>query len=63
MTDDQRRAVLKIEDVPQSRDVGRERGLRELGSCDVVAVGLEPLDDRAPAGAVGPCSVDEDDVR
>ena len=35
--------------------------LRKLGGCDVVAVGLEALYDRAPAGAVGPRAVDEDD--
>ncbi len=30
------------------------------GGGDVVAVGLQALDDAAPARAVGPCAVDED---
>ena len=60
---DHRRATLKAKHVAQSRDVVGERCLGKLGSGDVVAVGLEALDDRAPAGAVGPRAVDEDDVR
>jgi hypothetical protein len=39
---------------------GRER---ELGCGDVVAVGLQVLDDAAPAGAISPCAVDKHDVR
>src|ERR1700757_199952 len=30
---------------------------------DVVAVGLQALDDAAPARAFGPCAVDENDIR
>ena len=33
------------------------------GCRDVVAAGLQPLDDGAPAGAVGPRSVHKDDIR
>jgi hypothetical protein len=59
---DQRRAALKAEHVAQSRHVVRERGLGKLRGDDVVAVGLEALDDRAPAGPVSPRAVDENDI-
>ena len=60
---DDGRAVLAGQHLAQPGNVSVQRGLRELGRGDVVAVGLQALDDRAPAGAVGPCAVNEDDIR
>jgi hypothetical protein len=57
------RAVLAGEHSADLRDVIRKRGLRKLRGDDAVAVGLEALDYVAPARAVCPGSVDEDDVR
>jgi hypothetical protein len=51
---DEGRAVLAGQHLAQPGDVIRQRGQRELGCCDVVAVGLQALDDGAPTGAVGP---------
>jgi hypothetical protein len=56
-------AVLQVQHLAQPGNIVGQCGQRELGCADVVAVGLQALDDRAPAGAVGPCAVDEDDVR
>lgn len=58
-----RRASLAGEHVADLRDIIRERGLRKLRGGDVVAVGLQALDYGAPARAVCPRSMDEDDVR
>ena len=44
-------------------DIRIERAERELRGGDAVTVGLQSFDDGAPAGAVGPCAVYEDDVR
>src|SRR2546423_6452682 len=60
---DDGRAVLGGQHLAQPGDVIRQRGQRKLGCCDVVAVGLQALDDGAPTGAVGPRAVDKDDVR
>ena len=49
--------------VADPRDVIRKGGLRQLRDGHVVAVGLQALDYGAPAPAVCPRSVDEDDVR
>src|SRR6202023_3047776 len=56
-------AVLEVQHLAQPGDVIGQRGQRELGGGDPVAVGLQALDDAAPAGAVGPRAVDENDVR
>ena len=48
--------------MPQPLDIGAERCQWELGSGDFVIVGLQPLDDAAPAGAVSPRSVDKDNA-
>src|ERR1700722_17690305 len=56
-------AVLQVQHLAQPGNVIGERGQRELRRGDVVAVGLQALDDAAPAGALGPGAVDEDDVR
>jgi hypothetical protein len=61
--DENGRAALAREHVADPRDVIRKRGLRKLNRRDLVAVGLQALDDVAPAGPLGPRSVHEDDVR
>jgi hypothetical protein len=48
MAGEHARAVQAREYLPESRDVVGERGLRELRSRDVVALGLQPIDDGAP---------------
>jgi len=60
---DDGRAILAVQHLPQPGDVVGQGRLRELGCGDGEAGGLQALDDGAPAGAVGPCAVDEDDVR
>jgi hypothetical protein len=62
MASDKRRAVLAAQHLAEPRDVIGECGHRKLGSRDVVTTGLQPLDDRAPAGAIGPRAVDKNDV-
>jgi len=57
------RAVLAVQHLAQPGDVSAQRGLRELGCRDVVAIGLQALDDSAPTRAVGPRAVDQDDIR
>ena len=47
----------------QPGNVIGQRALRELRGDDVVAVGLQALDDGGPAGPVGPRAVDQNDVR
>jgi hypothetical protein len=60
---DNGRAVLARQHLAQPGNVSGQRGLRELGRGYLVPVGLQALDDRAPAGPVGPRAVDEDDIR
>ena len=55
------RAILEGQHLAEPGDIVRQRGHRELGSCDLVALGLELLDNGAPARAFGPCAVDKDD--
>jgi hypothetical protein len=57
------RAALTGEHAADLRDVIRKRGLWQLRGGDFVAVGLQALDHLAPARAVCPRSVDEDDIR
>ena len=57
------RAVLPGQHLAQPGNVSGQRGLRELGRGYLVTVGLQVLDDRAPDGAVGPRTVDENDIR
>ncbi len=54
--------VLELEHLAESRDVIRKRGERKLGRAHLEAFGLQAFDHAAPAGPVGPGSVDEDDV-
>ena len=63
MAGDDRRAVLAVQHLAEPGDVRRQRGLGELRGGDVVAVGLKALDDGAPARAVGPCAVHQNDIR
>ena len=56
-------AVLEVQDLAQPGHVIGQRGQRELRCRDMVAVGLQALDDAAPARALGPCAVDENDIR
>src|SRR5580658_1308777 len=63
MSGDDGGAVLEVQHLAQPGHVIGQRGQRELGGGDVVAVGLQALDDAAPAGAVSPCAMDKHDVR
>jgi hypothetical protein len=60
---DDRRTILASQYVPKPSDVVRQLRQRELWRCDAVPRGLQALDGRAPAGAVGPRAVNEDDIR
>src|SRR5207249_11881852 len=60
---DNTRPVLPADPPPQPSDVIRQFRQRELWSRHAVTGGLEALDGGAPAGAVRPRAVDEDDVR
>ena len=62
MAGDDRRAGLQAQDVTQTFDVVGDGAQSELRRGDVVAVGLQALDDGAPARAVGPGAVDEDEI-
>ena len=59
---DDRGAVLEVQHLAQPGDVVGQGGHRELRGGDVVTAGLQPLDDTAPAGAIGPRAVDQDNV-
>src|SRR4029077_13569898 len=63
VSDDDGRAVLESQDLPQTGDVVGQRAQRKLWCSDLEAVGLQALDDTAPAGPFGPCAMNEDDVR
>jgi hypothetical protein len=63
MADQEGRAVLAVQHLPQPDDVIRERGFRELECRDGEAAGLQALDDGAPARAVGPRAVHQDNIR
>jgi hypothetical protein len=56
-------AVLEVQHLAQPGHVVGQRGQRELGRGDMVTVGLQAFDDVAPARALGPCAVDENDIR
>jgi hypothetical protein len=43
-------------------DIIGQRRERKLGCRDVIAVGLQALDDRAPTGTVHPATVNKNDV-
>jgi len=60
---DNRRAGLPREDLSQPCDVVSERGLRELRRGDVVARGLQRLDDALHEDPFRPRPVDKHDVR
>ena len=53
----------QVQHLAQPGNVVGQRGQRELRCGDVVAVGLQALDDAAPARAIGPCAVDKHDIR
>ena len=55
--------VLAVEHLAQPRDVVGECRHRKLRRGDAEAVRLQAFDDCAPAGAIGPGAVDENDVR
>src|SRR5438445_6332020 len=55
--------VLEFEHLAQPGDVVGQRVQRKLGCPDLKAVGLQALDDGAPAGPVRPCAMNENDVR
>ena len=57
-----RRAILEVQHLAQPGDVIGYRGHRELRCRDVVATGLQALDDRAPARTISPRAVDENDI-
>jgi len=59
VADDDGRAVLASQHLAQPGDVSGKLGHRKLGCGDVVAVGLQALDDGAPTGAVRPGTMDE----
>src|SRR6266567_268900 len=63
MPDDDGRAVLERQHLAQARDIVGERRQRELRRADAVAGFLQALDDAAPARPVGPCAMDQNDVR
>ena len=58
VADDDGRAFLTAEHVAEARDVVGKRRLRELRCDDVEALGLQLLDNGAPARAIRPCPVD-----
>lgn len=63
MAGDDGRAVLTHQHPAQASNISIQRGLRELGSGHVEAIGLQALDDRAPTRPVGPRAVDKDDMK
>jgi hypothetical protein len=63
MADHDSRPILAGQYVPKPSDVVRQPCYRELRRCDAVPGGLQALNGRAPAGAVGLRAVDEDDIR
>jgi hypothetical protein len=56
--DNDSRTVLELQHLAKTGDVVRQRGQGELRCNDLKPVGLEPLDDGAPAGTVGPGTMD-----
>ncbi len=54
MAGDDGRSVLEFQHMTQPGDIIRQRRQGKLGCRDAVAVGLQALDDGAPAGAVRP---------
>src|ERR1700733_8696120 len=63
MANNNGRSDLAIQHLTQAGHIGRQRVLWELRRDDMVFLGLEPFDNTAPAGAVGPGTVDEYNVR
>ena len=57
MAGDDGRAALKCQHVAEPGDIIGDRGEGKLGCRGVVAVGLQSLDDRSPAGPVRPGTV------
>jgi hypothetical protein len=63
VSDDDRGPVLELEHLAQPRDVVGERVERELRRPHLETLSLQAFDDAAPAGPIGPRTVDEKDVR
>ncbi len=63
VSDDDGRTVLERQHLAQAGDIVCQRRHWKLRCDDPKSVGLEPLDDGAPAGPVSPCAVDQNDVR
>jgi hypothetical protein len=63
VSDDKRWTVLELEHLPQAGDVVGERAQWKLRRSDVEAVGLQALNNTAPAGPLGPRAMNQDDVR
>jgi hypothetical protein len=55
--DDKRWTVQELQHLPQAGDVVGERAQWELRCSDLEAVGLQALDDAAPAGPVDPSAM------
>ncbi|MCY1310535.1 hypothetical protein D9M70_607350 [compost metagenome] len=62
MSDEQGRTILQIEYAVRGGDIIRQRGDGLLDDRDGVAPLLENFRCLAPAGAVGQCAVNDDDV-
>jgi len=60
---DHGRAFLELEYLAKPGDVVCERVERELRCSHLEAIRLQALDDAAPDRTVGPCAMDENDVR
>ena len=56
-TDDERRAILEGEHLAQPGDVVGQRAQRKLRRSDLETVGLQTLNDTAPAGPLCPCAM------
>ena len=63
MAGNDRRAILQGQDVPEPGDFIGQRGQRKLRCADVVPVHLQALDDAVPTRPVGPCPMNQNDVR
>ena len=62
VADEDRRAVLLVEDVVGGLDVAVERERLVLHDADVEAVRLQQVVDALPAGAIDEATVDENHV-
>jgi hypothetical protein len=63
MAGDDGRTILEGQHVAQPADIICQRRQGKLGCRDVVAVRLQALDHRAPAGTIRPGAMDKNYVR